>query len=145
MRVDIPYSEISQFPVSTAPTHAGNLIFAKSNGLPIAILQGRCHLYEGYSAQETTLGVYLLNQLGADQLLITNAAGGLNSDYKVGDVMMIDDHLNLTGQNPLIGPPNDLGPRFPDRSSLEVRVQRKGAGSLPGHKVTDPVVGPDRV
>ncbi|MEZ5783450.1 MAG: purine-nucleoside phosphorylase [Rhizobiaceae bacterium] len=117
--VIIPYGEIDGFPVSTAPGHAGQLVIGNLFGLRSVVMQGRLHLYEGWQPRDIALAVYLLNRLGADTLLVTNAAGGLNQDYAAGDVMLVDDHLNFTGESPLIGPNDDaIGLRFPDQSRL---------------------------
>jgi purine nucleoside phosphorylase len=108
----IPYSEIDGFPVSTAPSHKGQLVIGRLFGRRVAVMQGRLHLYEGWSPRDIGLAVYLLNRLGASTLVVTNAAGGLNPDYRPGDVMLIEDHLNFTGVNPLVGPNDEaLGPR----------------------------------
>ena len=117
--VVIPYGEIDGFPVSTAPGHAGQLVIGDLFGVRSVVMQGRLHLYEGWQPRDIALAVYLLKRLGADTLLVTNAAGGLNQDYAAGDVMLVDDHLNFTGESPLIGPNDDaIGLRFPDQSRL---------------------------
>jgi purine-nucleoside phosphorylase len=115
----VPYAEIDGFPVSTAPGHAGRLVAGRLFGRRALLLQGRLHLYEGRSAAEVALPVYLARGLGARTLVVTNAAGGLAPDFAPGDVMLIEDHLNFTGANPLTGA-NDpaLGPRFPDLSAV---------------------------
>lgn len=113
----IPYGEIEGFPVSTAPSHKGQLVIGTLFGRRLAVMQGRLHLYEGWSPRDIALAVYLLKRLGAPTLIVTNAAGGLNPDYRPGDVMLIEDHLNFTGLNPLVGPNDDeIGLRFPDMS-----------------------------
>lgn len=113
----IPYAEITGFPTSTAPGHAGQLILGTLHGTRVALMRGRLHLYEGWSARDIALPVYLLGALGARRLIVTNAAGALNAEYAPGEVMLIEDHLNFTGANPLTGPnDDDLGPRFPDLS-----------------------------
>jgi purine-nucleoside phosphorylase len=113
----IPYAEIAGFPVSTAPGHAGRLVIGNLYWRRVVLMQGRLHLYEGWSARDVALAVYLLKRLGARRLIVTNAAGGLNPRYKPGEVMLIEDHLNFTGANPLTGPDEPaLGPRFPDLS-----------------------------
>jgi purine-nucleoside phosphorylase len=115
--VTVPYAEIAGLPVSKAPGHAGRLVVGELFGRRVAILQGRVHLYEGWSAQDVALPIYLLRSLGARTLVITNAAGALDPDYAPGDAMLIEDHLNFTGATPLTGPNEDrLGPRFPDMS-----------------------------
>lgn len=113
----IPYAEIPNFPVSTVEGHKGQLIFGKINGKPIMAMQGRFHYYEGYTMKEVTFPVRVMKQMGIDHLIVSNASGGLNPDYKVGDIMIIDDHINMFGDNPLIGKNiAQLGPRFPDMS-----------------------------
>lgn len=115
--VTIPYGEIAGMPVSTAPSHAGELVIGRLFGRRVALMRGRLHLYEGWTAREVALPVYLLRALGAEGLVVTNAAGALNAAFRPGEVMLIEDHLNLTGANPLIGPDEPaLGPRFPDMS-----------------------------
>jgi purine-nucleoside phosphorylase len=115
--VSLPYTAISNFPVSTAPSHAGRIIFGNVNGYPLMAMQGRFHLYEGYSPAEVTYPIRVMQALGVKTVVITNAAGGLNPAFSSGDIMLIRDHLNLTGSNPLVGPNNDRwGSRFPDMS-----------------------------
>lgn len=113
----IPYSELPHFPISGVPGHAGRLVVGMLGGEPIVAMQGRVHYYEGYSAQEVAFPARVLCSLGIKTLVVTNAAGGINLGFGVGDLMAITDHLNLAGYNPLIGPNDDkLGPRFPDMS-----------------------------
>lgn len=113
----IPYSEIPNFPVSTVEGHKGQLIFGKLGGKNVIAMQGRFHFYEGYSMQEVTFPVRVMKALGIKTLFVSNASGGLNPTYKVGDLMMINDHINMFGDNPLLGKNvNELGPRFPDMS-----------------------------
>ncbi|MGB6118833.1 MAG: purine-nucleoside phosphorylase [Mesorhizobium sp.] len=115
----IPYSEIDGFPVSTAPGHKGKLVIGNLFGLRTVVMQGRLHLYEGWQPRDIALAVYLLRKLGAGTLVATNASGGLNGDYGVGDVMLIEDHLNFTGESPLVGHNDeDIGLRFPDQSQI---------------------------
>lgn len=110
----IPYSEIPDFPQSTAPGHAGNLVLGTLSGKPVVMMQGRFHTYEGYTQQEVTLPVAVMHELGAKTLIVTCATGGLNYNFKAGDVMLIRDHINFTGSNPLVGHNDDaVGPRFP--------------------------------
>jgi len=115
--VVIPYAEIECFPIPTAPGHKGNLVTGILHGRRVAMMQGRLHLYEGWTAQDIALGIYLLKRLGCTSLIVTNAASGLNPEYRPGDVMLIEDHLNFTGSNPLVGPNSaEMGLRFPDMS-----------------------------
>lgn len=114
--VTIPYSDIPHFPVSTVKGHEGQLIFGSLNGIPVVAMQGRFHYYEGYSMDEITFPVRVLKHLGIDNLFVSNASGGVNIDFEVGDIMFITDHINLM-PNPLIGPNfNEDGPRFVDLS-----------------------------
>ncbi|MFM7594425.1 MAG: purine-nucleoside phosphorylase [Isosphaeraceae bacterium] len=113
----IPYQDLPGFPVSTAPGHKGQLVIGQLAGVNVAAMEGRFHLYEGYSVYEITFPVRVLKELGCTHLFVSNACGGLNPIYRKGDIMIIDDHINLLGVNPLIGPNDDrLGPRFPDLS-----------------------------
>ena len=117
IEAEIPYSEIPQFPISTVKGHVGKLIIAKIDDRRIIIMSGRFHYYEGYSAREVTLPIRVLKRLGVKTLFITNAAGGVNPDFKVGDLMVIKDHISFAIVNPLIGLNDDnFGPRFPDMS-----------------------------
>jgi purine-nucleoside phosphorylase len=116
----LPYDEIPHFPTSTVEGHVGQLILGRLENRPVMILQGRVHYYEGYSMQQVTLPVRIMQLMGVETLIVTNAAGGLNPAFQSGDLMLIRDHINLVGMagaNPLVGP-NDpsLGPRFPDMS-----------------------------
>ncbi len=113
----IEYGKIPHFPLSTVESHSGKLIFGTLAGVRVAAMQGRFHFYEGYSMQQITFPVRVLAGLGVKTLLISNAAGGLNPAFRKGDLMVIDDHINLQGDNPLRGPNDDaVGPRFPDMS-----------------------------
>ena len=113
----LEYRSIPHFPVSTVETHKGRLIFGTLHGKPVVAMQGRFHYYEGYSMQQITLPVRVMHALGIRKLLISNAAGNMNLRWKKGDLMLIDDHINLQPDNPLRGPNIDaLGPRFPDMS-----------------------------
>lgn len=113
----IEYKDIPGFPVSTVPGHAGRLIFGKKHGVNVACMQGRFHCYEGYTAAETVIPLRSLIKLGITKLLITNAAGGINTDFEPGNIMIITDHINFTFLTPLEGPNLDeFGPRFPDMS-----------------------------
>ncbi len=111
----LTYEEIPHFPISTAPSHAGRLVCGTLGGVPVVAMEGRFHFYEGYTLQEVTFPVRVMRRLGAETLLLTNAAGGMNPEYALADVVAISDHINLLGDNPLRGPNDDsLGPRFPD-------------------------------
>ena len=110
----IPYNEIPNFPVSTVEGHSGNLIFGTLGGVPVIAMQGRFHYYEGYDMKEVTFPVRVFQALGVKKLFVSNAAGGMNKEFVVGDVMVITDHINLFPENPLRGRNNpELGPRFP--------------------------------
>jgi purine-nucleoside phosphorylase len=111
----IPYANIPSFPRSTAVGHAGQMVIGKSGETAIAAMQGRVHLYEGYSAREAAFPARVLGRMGIHALILTNAAGGINLEYKQGALVVITDHINLQGHNPLVGPNDDrFGPRFPD-------------------------------
>lgn len=115
--VYVDYSELDGFPVSTAPGHTGRFIFGKLSGKKVACMQGRFHFYEGYSMQQVVMGVRALYKLGAKKLIVTNAAGGINTEFSAGNIMMITDHINFMGTNVLIGKNDEsLGVRFPDMS-----------------------------
>lgn len=129
--VSLPYAQIPHFPLSTVSSHAGRLVFGDVNGYPLMAMQGRFHLYEGYSPAEVTYPIRVMQALGVQTLVITNAAGGLNPDFSAGDIMVISDHLNLTGSNPLVGPNDDSwGDRFPDMSQTYDAELRVWARSL---------------
>ncbi|WP_270171705.1 purine-nucleoside phosphorylase [Paenibacillus sp. SYP-B4298] len=122
----IPYDAIPHFPVSTVEGHAGELMVGKLAGRTVVLMRGRFHMYEGYGPELTAFPVRVMKALGVKQLVVTNAAGGINTGYQPGDLMIITDHINLTGRNPLIGPNDEeLGPRFPDMS--EAYSRRLGA------------------
>ncbi len=127
-RAAVPYAEIPHFPVPTAEGHRGRLILGTLEGQAVAVLQGRCHLYEGHSAAHVALPVRVLADLGVRTLLVTNAAGGLNPTFRAGDLMIIEDHINFTGTNPLVGENDpELGPRFPDMSAAYDLALREAA------------------
>ena len=111
----IPYGEIPHFPISTIKGHKGNLVFGRLANRSVLAMEGRFHLYEGYTIQQITLPIRIMSNLGVQYLFISSAAGGLNPMFEPGDLMVVTDHINLTGSNPLIGPNLDhFGPRFPD-------------------------------
>jgi len=127
-RVEIPYAEIPGWPRATAVGHAGKLIVGKLGSLDVAVMAGRAHLYEGYSQAQVTYGVRVLRRLGVDSMVFTNAAGGVNLALERGGLVLISDHINLQGSNPLVGPNDDaLGPRFPDMSEAYSRRFREAA------------------
>ena len=114
---EIPYHTIPNFPVSTVKGHRGTLIFGKMNGIPVVVCSGRFHYYEGYTMKEVTFPIQVMKELGVNKLIVSNAAGGMNPTFKVGDIMLIRDHINLFPTNPLLGPNDDtMGPRFLDMS-----------------------------
>lgn len=125
IEASISYEEIPNFPISTVESHHGRLIIGRLGETPVIAMQGRFHLYEGYSAQQVTYPVRVMATLGVDTLLISNAAGGMNPHFRRGDLMLITDHINLLGQNPLIGTNIAAwGPRFPDMSEpYDVRLR----------------------
>ena len=111
----VEYGQIPGFPLSTVESHAGRLLIGTLGGKRVLAMQGRFHKYEGYSLQQVTFPVRVLNALGATTLIVSNACGGMRADWNAGDLMLIADHINLLGDNPLVGPNDDsLGPRFPD-------------------------------
>lgn len=117
VEVQIPYAKIPHFPVATMEYHAGHLLMGTCHGKKVIAMQGRFHFYEGYSMREITFPIRVLRNLGIKELLISNAAGGINLNFKKGDLVVIDDHINLQTKNPLTGPNVEaLGPRFPDMS-----------------------------
>lgn len=117
-RVAFKYDDVPFMPVSKVEGHAGNLVFGTFSGKCVVIMQGRVHYYEGWDGDEVTFGIRVFNAMGIDKILITNSAGGINRDFKPGDLMLITDHINLTGFNPLRGINDErFGPRFPDMSA----------------------------
>ncbi len=129
-RVEIPYAEIPGWPVSTAVGHAGVLVLGTIAGVPIAVMRGRAHLYEGIGADRVAFGVRVLGRLGIRSLVVTNAAGAIDPGYRPGLLVLISDHVNLQGASALVGPNDDsLGPRFPDMSDAydpELRAASAG-------------------
>lgn len=145
----IDYSELPHFPLSTVESHQGKLIFGKINGKDVVAMQGRFHYYEGYTMKQITYPVRVMKFLGVKTLLVSNACGGMNPLFRLGDLMLIVDHINLLGDNPLIGKnEDDFGPRFPDMSEPysnelidlaekialknEIRIQKGVYVSVPG-------------
>lgn len=126
-----PYEELPNFPTSTVEGHAGRLVIGKLEGKTVVAMQGRFHYYEGYSMQEVTFPVRVMKLLGVETLIVTNAAGAVNTSYKPGDLMIISDHINLSGGNPLIGRNLDtFGARFPDMSTAYNRELREKVKSV---------------
>lgn len=124
----IRYEEIPNFPVSTVEGHAGQLVFGQLEGVEVVAMQGRFHYYEGYSFDKVTFPVRVMKELGVEMLIVTNAAGGINESFVPGDLMLISDHINNMGSNPLIGPNNsELGVRFPDMSEAYAKDLRSVA------------------
>lgn len=141
--IQIPYREIPSFPVSTVEGHAGQLVYGQLEGATVIAMQGRFHYYEGYSLDKVTFPIRVMKALGVEQLIVTNAAGGVNETFQPGDLMIISDHINNMGTNPLIGP-NDsaLGVRFPDMTeaySKRLRQLAKDVASCLGIRVQEGV------
>jgi purine-nucleoside phosphorylase len=131
----IPFAEIPAFPRSTAIGHAGHLVIGEAGAVPVAVMQGRVHLYEGYSAQEVAFPMRVFGRMGIRAVILTNAAGGINLNYQQGALVLIRDHINLQGTNPLTGPNDDrFGVRFPDMTQAYARpyreLAREEAGKL---------------
>jgi purine-nucleoside phosphorylase len=144
-RTEIPYAEIPDWPVSTAVGHVGVLVLGTIADVPIAVLRGRAHLYEGIGADRVAFGVRVLGRLGICSLVVTNAAGGINPEYRPGLLVLISDHVNLQGASALVGPNDDtLGPRFPDMSDAydpALRVHAREAAVRLGIEVEEGVYG----
>lgn len=129
--ISIPYADIPGFPELTVKSHQGNLIKGHINGTAVLALNGRAHLYEGYDPKEITFPVRVLGELGIKNLIVSNACGGMNPAYSTGDIMLIEDHINLMGANPLEGPNHEpWGPRFPDMSDPYDRSLREKVRGL---------------
>ncbi|HKJ91936.1 MAG TPA: purine-nucleoside phosphorylase, partial [Longimicrobiales bacterium] len=127
----IPYPDLPHFPIPTVETHSGRLLLGTLGGQPVVAMEGRLHRYEGYSMQEITFPVRVMRLLGADVLVVSNACGGMNPLWQPGDLVVLDDHINMLGDNPLIGPNLDeLGPRFPDMSEPYDRALQALAESV---------------
>lgn len=141
--VKLPYGEIPGFPESTVEGHAGQLVIGELEGQQVIAMQGRFHYYEGYSLDLVTLPIRVMKKLGVEQIIVTNAAGGINTSFSPGDLMIINDHLNFTGRNPLIGPNDaELGVRFPDMSQAyapELRTLAKQVAKELGISVQEGV------
>jgi purine-nucleoside phosphorylase len=135
--LEIPYGDIPHFPVSTVEGHSGQLIFGELSGKKIVVMAGRFHFYEGYTASEVVFPIRVMKMLGIQQLLLSNAAGGTNTDFKVGDLMIITDHISMFQTNPLIGKNLDeLGTRFPDMTEPYQKTliqQAKKIGEAAGY------------
>ena len=151
IEASIDYGDVPNFPKSTALSHKGRLVCGKLNGLPVMAMEGRSHMYEGYPLKEITLPIRVMKRMGADLLVCSNAVGGLNPYYRKGDIMLIDDQINLMGDNPLIGINDDrLGPRFPDmcepysQELIERALRIARAEDIVAHKgVLVAVAGPN--
>ena len=141
--VRIPYADIPNFPVPTVPGHSGAMVFGKKCGQTVVVLQGRIHYYEGLPQKEITLPIRVLAALGVKTVVLTNACGGVNLSFKPGDLMLISDHINFSGSNPLIGANLDaFGPRFPDMSDLytaSIRAAIKEKASAAGIELQEGV------
>ena len=140
---EVPYSMIPGFPLSTAPGHAGRFVFGYVEDTPVAVMQGRVHLYEGYDVSDVVLPVRLMAALGAKILFVTNASGGMRPDLEAGNLMLLTDHISCFVPNPLIGPnPDEVRPRFPDMSEVYDRDLRgivKGAADRNGIELKEGV------
>src|SRR5690606_12238357 len=140
--VVIPYEHIPHFPVSTVEGHAGELMIGKLSGRIVALMRGRFHMYEGYGPELTAFPVRVMKAIGVHSLVVTNAAGGINKQFAAGNLMLISDHLNMTGKNPLIGAnDNELGVRFPDMSEAYIKRLRSIAKEVASEKEIELVEG----
>jgi purine-nucleoside phosphorylase len=143
LEVAISFAELPGWPPATAPGHAGRLLFGRIAGVPVIVQQGRFHLYEGHSAGFVVQPVLLMGRLGAGTVVLTNAAGGVDPRYGAGTLMVIADHLNLTGRHPLVGPnAPDLGPRFPDMTVVwdaDLRSRLHAAAAAEGFRLAEGV------
>ncbi len=138
VEVCIPYNEVPNFPLSTVEGHSGQLIFGRLGGKQVMAMQGRFHYYEGYNMKEVTLPVRVMKAMGIETLFVSNASGGLNPDYKVGDLMIITDHINFFPEHPLYGKNIDeLGPRFPDMSECYTKDLYTKAKQIAAEKGID--------
>ncbi|TWT39069.1 purine-nucleoside phosphorylase [Blastopirellula retiformator] len=151
IEASLEYEEIPNFPTSTAISHRGRLVYGMLNGLPVVAMEGRFHMYEGYSLKQITLPVRVMKALGAELLVCSNASGGMNPYFNCGDIMVIEDQINLLGDNPLIGINDDrLGPRFPDMCEpydlklVDMALEIARAENIVAHKgVFVAVAGPN--
>lgn len=124
--ISIPYADIPGWPPSTAVGHAGKLVYGTISGVSVVVLAGRAHLYEGYSPERVTYSMRVMKLLGVESVVLSNAAGGINESYSQGSLVLIADHINLMGQNPLVGANDDVfGPRFPDMTEAYSRQYRE--------------------
>jgi len=134
--VSVPYEEIPDFPVSTVESHEGRFVAGRLEGMAVVAMEGRFHVYEGYSLEEVTLPIRVMRELGAEYLVVSNACGGMNPLWEEGDLVLLSDHINLMGDNPLVGPNLDEhGPRFPDMSEAydaELREMARSAAAEEG-------------
>jgi purine-nucleoside phosphorylase len=131
VEAEVPYGELPGFPLSTVESHAGRLLLGRLGGCPVVAMQGRFHRYEGYDLQQVTFPVRVLHALGARVLAVSNACGGMHPLWGPGDLVLLSDHINLLGDNPLVGPNDDrLGPRFPDMSAPYDRELRALARAI---------------
>jgi len=140
--VFIPYAQIPHFPQSTVEGHSGRIVAGQLNGIPVLVMQGRVHYYEGYTPQQVTFPMRVLGQLGIETVILTNAAGGINSNYQIGDLILLADHINLLGFNPLVGPNEprfgrnrETGLRFFDMTqaySVDLRSKAQAAARAEG-------------
>ncbi|NRT73538.1 purine-nucleoside phosphorylase [Clostridium beijerinckii] len=139
----ISYKDIPNFPISTVKGHEGKLVFGKINDIEVMLMQGRFHYYEGYTMKEVTYPIYVMKKLGIEKIIVTNACGGINKSFEPGTLMLINDFINLFGDNPLIGINDDrLGPRFPDMSEpykLELIEKAREVGDKLGIKYAEGV------
>lgn len=142
-KVIIPYKELPDFPVSTVTGHTGQFVLGEINGRKVIAMQGRVHYYEGYTQRQITMPVRIMKRLGVDKIIITNAAGGVNKQFKPGTLMIIRDHINYSGSNPLIGEnPEEFGARFPDLTNVyskEYQKQMKELALTEGIKLEEGV------
>lgn len=127
----VPYADVPHMLISTAPLHAGRFVLGTISGCPVVCMQGRLHAYEGYSADQIAFPIYVMQALGAETLIVTNAAGGINAEFEVGDLMLIEDHINILGKNPLAGPDRpDVCPRFFDMTDIYTPELRERARAV---------------